>query len=477
MELKNLALISDGAQWGRDQLAALRRSFAGESRRQIMVSISALAGSGLIAVVLRFIGGIVQGRFVGPETLGFYTKFTILPSCLFFLHLGVFTSLARQYPYYMGKGDRERALSYAANALGWTGLLCALHAVIFLVPCVWAAWKGDWQSALGWGTQSILTVTTLYMFYLGSTYRNSSEFVAWSRATIVSAVVSVLALPLVAVYQFVGLCARYSFPNIVSMIYAHWKRPLRIQFRLERAVLWRMIAFGAPLMVFAYINHQLTDATARGFILKELGEKSLGIYAYAGMLCLALTTVATSISQVFNPRLAMRYGSSGKSMAETFAYCVKCSLFGTVAMLPLVGLTWWAVDPLIQWLLPKYVECIPITRLLCWLALIPVIDLPKQLLMVAKHTREYGSAVVAGYVMLLGGGGLVVFLDMVTLQSIVVVIISSKLFSVLVSDLFAWRLAVQEKRRPIGTQENDAARVAGIIEENIASPSKEKTNV
>jgi O-antigen/teichoic acid export membrane protein len=440
-----MCLISNGAQWGRMQWTALRRSFAGESRRQLMVSISALAGSGLVAVVLRFIGGIVQGRFVGPETLGFYTKFTILPSALFFLHLGVFTSLARQYPYYVGKGERERAMSYAANALGWTWLLSAVHALAFLTPCLWAGWKGDWASALGWGTQSVLSVASLYMFYLGCTYRNSSEFVTWSRATIISAVISILALPLVAMYQFAGLCVRNAFPNIVSTGYAHWKRPLRIQHRFEWNVLWEMMAFGAPLMIFAYISHQLTDATARSFILSELGEKSLGIYAYAGMLCLALTTVSTSISQVFNPRLAMRYGSSSNSMAKTFAFCMKCSLVGTAVMLPLVVLTWWAVDPLVRLLLPKYVECIPITRWLCWLSLIPVIDLPKQLLMVAKRTREFGIAVVVGYMVLLFGGVMITYWDMVTLESIAGVIIFSKIFSVIVSNVFSWRIAMLEQ--------------------------------
>lgn len=438
------------AHWERGT-ARLRRSFAGESRRQLVISISALAGSGIIAVALRFVGGIVQGRYVGPETLGFYTKFTILPSALFFLHLGVFTSLARQYPYYIGKGEKDRAVSYAANALGWTWVLCVLHAIIFLVPCLLAAMRGDWRSALGWGTQSILTVTTLYMFYLGSTYRSSSEFVTWSRATIISAVVSLLVLPLVAMHQFAGLCVRYSLPNVVSMAYAHWKRPLRVKFLLERDVLWRMITFGAPLMVFSYIHLQLSDAIARGFILKELGEKSLGIFAYAGMLCLALTTVATSISQVFHPRLAMRYGSSGKNMSETFYYCVKCTVIAVIAMLPLVGLTWWLVDPIVRWLLPKYVDCIPITRLLCWLSLGPVIALPQQLLVVGKHTREYGISIILGFLLLLGWIAALAFLeDALTLRQIIIAIVASRFASLLFNSGFAWHLA--RKDSPCASQ-------------------------
>jgi O-antigen/teichoic acid export membrane protein len=152
--------------------------FASESKRFLLISISSLAGSGLISVALRFFGGIIQGRFVGPETLGYYTKFTILPDYLMFLDLGVFVALARQYPYFIGKGDRELALDYAANALGWAQLLCIIHAVIFLVPCIWAASHGDWLAALGWFAQIIITVPSMYMLYLANTYRNSSEFVA-----------------------------------------------------------------------------------------------------------------------------------------------------------------------------------------------------------------------------------------------------------------------------------------------------------
>ena len=232
----NSATITDRwVQWKE----RLGRAVKGDARRQLLVSISSLAGSGLIGVALRFVGGIIQGRFVGPETLGYYCKFTILPGYMFFLHLGVFTALARQYPYYIGQGKHEKALSYAGNALGWTYLLCAIHAFVFLVPSVWAAIRGDWFAALGWSTQILLTFVSLYMFYLGSTYRNSSEFVAWSKAQVIGSIASLLFLPLVAAYHFVGLCARYSLPNFISLIYAYWKRPLRIRPQFDRSVLKR----------------------------------------------------------------------------------------------------------------------------------------------------------------------------------------------------------------------------------------------
>lgn len=411
----------------------------------MLVSISSLAASGLISVALRFVGGIIQGRFIGPEILGYYTKFTILPGYMFFLHLGVYTSLTRQYPYYIGKGDRDTALSYAANGLGWTHLLCAVHAVIFIIPCAWATSHGDWFAALGWGTQIILTTTSLYMFYLGSTYRNSNEFVAWSKAQVISSITSLLFLPLVAVYNFVGMCARYSLPNLISMLYAHWKRPLRIRSRLDLAILKKMIIFGAPLMVFAYISTSLWDAIERSYILKMTDEKTLGVFAFAGTLCAGLLTVATSISQVFHPRIAMMYGSSGKGMAVCFRYCLKCSLVGTAIMFPLVALTYWLVDPFVKLVLPKYIECIPITRYLCWLSLIPVIDLPSHLLIIAKCTRAFGVSVLIGFVLFLLLLANFAFLDdKITLQKIVITSVVCKMVSVFMTNVFAWRAAKSE---------------------------------
>ena len=419
--------------------------FAGESRRQILISISALAGSGMISLALRFIGSIIQGRFVGPEILGYYVKFTIFPGYLFFLHMGVFTSLARQYPYYIGKGERDTALIYAANALGWTYLLCAIHAVVFFVPCVWAANRGDWFAALGWGVQIILTNASLYMFYLGCTYRNSSEFVDWSKAQVVLAISSLLFLPLVAVYHFVGICVRYSLSNLISMLYAHVKRPLRIRSSFNRPILLRMMAFGLPLMVFAYISTSLWVAIERTYILKMTGETTLGVFFFAGTLCAGLIAVSTSISQVFNPRLAMLYGSSGKSMAICFRYCIKCGIVGFSVILPLVIAAYWLVDPMVKWLLPKYVESIPIARCLFWLSLIPVIDLPKQLLMVAKRTRQIGIAVVISFISFLMLLSIFTFSGVgVSLLKIVIASVACKLLSVFICIFFAWRGAKSE---------------------------------
>jgi O-antigen/teichoic acid export membrane protein len=421
--------------------------FAGESRRLILISISSLAGSGFISLALRFAGGMIQGRFVGPEILGYYTKYTILPSFLAFLELGVFTSLARQYPYYMGKGDKEQALDFASTALGWNNLVSVLLGVGFLIPCLYAMIRHDWMAALGWGTQVLIAPTTLYMNYLGSTYRNTSEFVNWSKGSIIVSVTSLVLLPLVMVWQFFGVCARNGIPSAVSAGYLHAKRPLRIKARLDVGTLRRMISFGAPLMVFGYLSVSLWDALTRAYILKMTDEKALGVYAFAGTICLALRMVAVSISQVFHPRIAALYGSSGNNVKKTFRYSLKCSAAGFAGMLPLLILTYWLVDPLLRNFLPKYVESIPIARYLCLWAVIPVIDLPSQVLIVAKKTKAYGASVILGLLIFLFVLGVYDFSRQpLTLAGIVLAYAVCKVVRVFIADVFAWRLSWLESQ-------------------------------
>jgi O-antigen/teichoic acid export membrane protein len=425
------------------------RSFLGiGSRREVGIAVLSLAGSGLIGTLLSVVGGLVQARYIGPETLGFFAKFAILPGFLFFLHLGVFTALGRQYPYYIGAGERDKALRYAGNALGWTHVVCAAHAILFLGLCVWMSIQGEWMSALGWGVQIVVPACSLYMVYLGMTYRNGGDFVTWSRASVLSSVSSAMVLPILAISPVACLCLRAAVPPALGAAYAHWRRPLRIRARLERPILREMISFGAPIMVFAYVANNLWPSLASALVLKAAGERSLGLYGMAWAFCSALNTVAASVSQVFQPRIAMLFGSSRRSMDTCFRYCLNGSLAGLAVMLPLTGALCWLFDPVVRALLPKYVECVPYARWLCWLALIPVIDLPAQLLLVAKRTRLFGASVAISFLLFAVPIALAMAMGRtVTMMQVVVWTVLCTMFKVLLANGFVWHLARQEARR------------------------------
>jgi hypothetical protein len=353
--------------------------------------------------------------------------------------LGVFVALARQYPYYIGSDEHGIALDYAANALGWSKILCSIQIIIFLIPAVFSINQKDYISALGWCTQIIVAPTAIYMSYLANTYRNSNDFITWSKGNIIISFVSLILLPIVVFWQFFAVCMRNSIPNLVSVIYLHWNRPLKIESKFNIKILKNMIMFGAPIMILGYISTSLWDALTRSYILQLTSERDLGLYAFAGTICTAVRTVAISISQVFHPRIAQLYGTSGKNIHLCFNYSLRLGLIGMVVLLPFIGLIYYAIDPLLREFLPKYIECVLIIKLLCWWAALPVIDLPSQVLIVAKKTKEYSISVLIGFVLFIV---IIIFIGnfdrTILLQEIVMIYVVCKVARAIVADFFAW---------------------------------------
>ena len=129
------------------------------------------AGGNFFVAVLGGIGGLIQGRWIGPEILGEFGKFGILTAYfnigLVFVHDG----LARQYPYLLGKGKKEEALEVASHAKWWYLFLCSLFSPVFLILSLISIIKGDYHAAAGWAVQIPVVFVALYGAYLGVMYR------------------------------------------------------------------------------------------------------------------------------------------------------------------------------------------------------------------------------------------------------------------------------------------------------------------
>ena len=100
--------------------------------------VGSLAVGNYVALGLRMIGGVLQGRFVAPATLGLFAGIGLVMSYAPFLQLGILNGLNRELPYFIGKGDRQRVNELAAAA--WPGL------------CSSAGW---WAGAAGCGGVAI----------------------------------------------------------------------------------------------------------------------------------------------------------------------------------------------------------------------------------------------------------------------------------------------------------------------------------
>ena len=162
------------------------------------------------------IGCLVQARFIDPKVMGYFGAFGILAQYLCFLHVGWLTTLHRDYPYWIGKGDPERANRIVAVAEAWVLLVCGSVGVLYSCLTLASLFVGNFMAATAWATQLVMASLSFYSLYLGATYRSAHEFVTWAKIGAVSSIVAFAMLPLVAWLGFWGLCIRGAAPAALS---------------------------------------------------------------------------------------------------------------------------------------------------------------------------------------------------------------------------------------------------------------------
>ena len=150
-------------------------------RKATLSSLAAMVSNQVLATVLGGASCLIQGRYIDPKVMGYFSVFGILAQYLCFLHIGWLTTLHRDYPYWIGKGDPQRANRVVAVAQAWVILVCCSVAALY--SCLALVWlfAGDFKAATAWATQLVMASLSFYVLFLGATYRSSNKFVAWSK--------------------------------------------------------------------------------------------------------------------------------------------------------------------------------------------------------------------------------------------------------------------------------------------------------
>ena len=365
------------------------------SRRDLLVSISALAGSGVFISAISIICSIVQGRYISPSLLGYFGKFSIITGYLSFLHLGTYLALQRDFPYYMGRNERERAVHLAEVCLGWTYIISIISAIVLLSLAVIRLYYHDIRGMIGWLSHVIICILTFYSLYLNSIYRTSNEFVIWSKSIMINSLSSLVVLPTV-IFGFTGLCLRATLPQMVGLLYAHKHRPLKIKPMMDLRTILESIKFGIQLHISNSLITTITDNTMKLFILKSLGSTYLGFYVFSIPILLAVNRISLSIEQVFTPRITLKFGET-----DDFHHCVKGAfkgmIFGLIIVIPILFIVQLIIPPFVIHLIPKYTQAIPIASVLIWATLARILEIPTMVLYAAKDARALIISAGAGF--------------------------------------------------------------------------------
>lgn len=364
-------------------------------------TLSVFAGGNLLVAILGGLGGIIQSRWAPPEVFGEFRKYGILTGYLTIGVAIVHDALTRQYPYLIGRGEKEEALRVVAVAKGWYITLSFLFSLMFVYLTCAAFFRRDLRAAAGWAVQIIGVWSMIYGLYLGVMYRTSQDFKRLSYNNIVGTVIGFASLVFVKWFGYWGIILRNGLQLATGLWFNQKYVPVRVKSVFDRGRFLKLAKMSLPLSLPGYISTSLTTATLSVVILKYLGQADLGIYGMSLALQGMAMIVTTALSQMYYPKIMHKYGES-----EDFISCVKYALKPTcinlVISIGIVVVLCLIIGPFIRLLIPKYVAAVSIIRILSISIVLAAVELPFIVFISALRYRTIISLSIVRFVCCFG---------------------------------------------------------------------------
>lgn len=326
-------------------------------------TLGIFAGGNLFVAVLGGLGGILQARWIDPEVFGEFRKYGILTAYFYVGLVLVHDGLARQFPFLLGKGQREEALKVAACAKWWYLFLAWSFSLFFAGLSLTSALKGEYRAAVGWGAQIPCIWTAIYGAYLGVMYRTSSDFQRLSFNSVISSVFGFVALVLVKTWGYWGLAARFILQNSVGLYINRRYLPVKVTASFDAKRLAELAKISLPLSIPGYIHTSCLAASLSVIVLKYCGESGLGNYGVALTFQGMAMTFTAALNQIFITKLTCKYGET-EDIFACLKYAKLPTLLSVAAATGLASGLCLVIGPFIRLLLPKYVDTIPVIRIL-----------------------------------------------------------------------------------------------------------------
>lgn len=344
------------------------------------------SGNFLVAII-GGISGLLYGKWIDPGTLGEFNKYGILTGYLAFGIIFVDAAFQRHFPYYLGKGNKEKALEIASYAKWFYQALFYLGLLIFSVLALNALFNHNYRGFAGWSAQILAYGITTLGLYLNILYRSNDDFLKLNRNMLITAGMGVLTLPLIYFFHFSGLAVRKILQDFTNLYTLYKRAPYRVKAKFNLKEIKNLAKVSLPLQLPVYLDSHLLKATISLFILKYLGEEQLGLFAMALMLQGFLLVFSKSLNQIIVTKLMLKFGSND-SLNETFKYIIKPVVALSLSSLILVLIFNYLIGYAVPIFLPMYVGSIVILQILAFELVLALARVPFTLFISSLMYKE-----------------------------------------------------------------------------------------
>lgn len=331
--------------------------FSFRSRSGVWKSITYIFSGNVITTGITLITSILVARWVLPSQMGIWNAARAILPYISFLHLGVFSGLSRELPFYIGKGLKDEAVALAETSLAWAFCISVFISVGSVAAWAWLLAEG--KTELAWAVFALGVTLGLGFIsqHFSATYKSHLEF---SRLAQRSVLVSLLGLPLLGfvwAFNYWGFLLKYSLLQVGSLLILVVKPPLPVRPRWDNKRLGSLIKTGIPISVVGNVVAALKTLDVLA-LTRFGGTELVGQYTIALQVTAAAGILPMAFVTVVYPTMSHRYGQTGYAR-PIFWLSVKAAM-GVLAAGMLIAVVGWLTVPiLIPVILPRYTMGIP----------------------------------------------------------------------------------------------------------------------
>lgn len=319
------------------------------------------AGGNFVSSLLKMTSGFLTVKVIEPAVLGLFNGIGLVLGYAPILQLGILNGLSRELPYFIGKGEHDRARELTSAAQAWAIMIGSLVAAGLLVVALWQLFKGRIDLAVGWATYAVSAMLLFYsQLYLQVTYRTHGDFARLAMINVINSGTVLVLVILVWLFNFYGLCLRALIAGCVGLALLWYWRPIRVRPIWNRAHLWHLFKIGAPIFGVGqlYACWIVLDST---LVLKFAGTTGLGLYAVVVMAGQTMGLLPSTVSQITYPRMAEQYGRT-HNLKDCIKIVKRPIFFLMLVVIPMVIVGWFLVAPFFNYFLPRYAGAIQAVR-------------------------------------------------------------------------------------------------------------------
>ncbi|MFK8020684.1 MAG: oligosaccharide flippase family protein [Pseudomonadales bacterium] len=315
-----------------------------------------LSGSNYLCRVIFLVRGLGVAALLQPEIYGIWSVLKSLQDSTAFANLGASHALLREIA--MNKGSREQH-SLQSTSLNLALLVTFASSTVLLILSFTPA-----LSNIGAELRISLIVMMLSVvtYHIPRQLLAHKDFYFLARYLLIYALLNSL-FSLVAVY-FWGLTEMLwglVLTHILAVLFVLKNGRISFSTHFNRPLAAKLVSSGLPVMVGAALFFFLRAAD-QFLVYAFIGATASGYYAISNFVAMTVTQIPVALASALFPRMMERHsgGASRQEIEHLFFEPLKLICVGVPILL---GLTYFALEPMLVYVLPNYLPALDVIRI------------------------------------------------------------------------------------------------------------------